>query len=287
MDKLLDGKKLADKLNSELKEKIANFKKKKGIAPKLATILVGENAASKVYVNIKHKTCAEIGIESLMLNLVENTTKEELFTEIKKLNQDKAVHGILLQIPLPSHLSDATSDFLDTISPLKDVDGFSSVNRGKLFDYDEYLAPCTPKGIVALLEYYKVDIKGKYVVIVNRSNLVGKPLIFMFLKRNATVTTCHTSTIDIDSYLRIADILIVAVGRPNFLKKQQIKEGAIIVDVGTNRLPNGKLIGDVDFNDVFDKCGAISPVPGGVGPMTVSMLMQNTFSAYQKQLNLI
>ncbi len=287
MDKLLDGKKLADKLNSELKEKITILKKKTGISPKLATILVGENPASKVYVNIKHKTCAEVGIESLMVNLAENTTKEMLLTEIKKLNQDKSVHGILLQIPLPTNLSDATSEFLDAIAPLKDIDGFSAVNRGKLFDYDEYLAPCTPKGIVILLEHYKVDLKGKHVVIVNRSNLVGKPLIFMFLKRNATVTICHTSTQNIESYLRNSDVLIVAVGRPNFLKKENIKEGAIIVDVGTNRSPNGKLIGDVDFNDIFEKCGAISPVPGGVGPMTVCMLMQNTIAAYQKLLNLL
>ena len=283
MDKILDGRKLADKLNSELKEKIQEIVNKTKIRPKLATILIGEDPASKVYVNIKHKTCTEIGIESLMINLDENCSKENLLKEIEKLNNDKSVHGILLQLPLPSNLKESTAEFLEKISPLKDVDGFHPINRGRLFDYNEELAPCTPKGIIALLEYNNIDIKGKDVTIINRSNLVGKPLIFMLLKRNATPTVCHTSTKDLDRCIKQADILIVAVSRPKFITKDKIKEGVVIIDVGINRV-EGKLCGDVDFDDVLDKCGHISPVPGGVGPCTVSYLLQNTFTAFQNQL---
>ena len=285
MEKILDGRKLADRLNSELKDEISKIVEKTKIRPKLSTILLGSDSASKVYVNIKHKTCAQVGIESLLINLDENTSKEDLRKEIDKLNYDKSVHGILLQLPLPIHLKAETSEFIEKISPLKDVDGFHPCNRGKLFDYDETLAPCTPKGIIALLENYNVEIKGKDVTIINRSNLVGKPLIFMLLKRNATVSVCHTSTKDIDSYINRAELLVVAVGRPNFITKEKIKEGVIIIDVGMNRV-DGKLCGDVDFEGVMDKCGKITPVPGGVGPMTVSCLIQNTLIAFKKQLNI-
>ncbi|MBN1214860.1 MAG: bifunctional methylenetetrahydrofolate dehydrogenase/methenyltetrahydrofolate cyclohydrolase FolD [Candidatus Lokiarchaeota archaeon] len=282
MDKILDGNKLANELNLELKTKIdlllANNKKR----PKLATILVGENPASKVYVNIKHKTCANIGISSIMINLSANISKQELLEKIDTLNRDNTIHGILLQLPLPDGLSKYTSEFIEYIDPNKDVDGFHPINRGKLFDYNEELAACTPKGIITLLESYKIDLKGKNVVIINRSILIGKPLIFMLLKRNATVTICHTSTIDIESHMQKADILIVAVGRPKYITKDKIKEGAIIIDVGTNRV-DGKLCGDVDFDDVLDKCGKITPSPGGIGPMTVHSLMQNTLIAYTNQ----
>jgi len=285
MEKILDGRKLANKLNSELREKIINISNKTGIKPTLATILIGEDPASKIYVNIKHKTCAQVGIESIMLNLDENITKENLFKEIEQLNNDKSIHGILLQLPLPNHLRPFTPEFLEHIDWLKDVDGFHPVNRGKLFDYDEGLAACTPKGIIALLEDNNIEIKGKDVTIINRSNLVGKPLIFMFLKRNATISVCHTSTKDLDGYIRRADILVVAVGRPNFITKDRIKEEVIIIDVGMNRV-EGKLCGDVNFNDVIDKCYKITPVPGGVGPLTVSFLLQNTFITYKKQLDI-
>jgi len=284
MEKLLDGKKLADKLNSELAEKIRKAKIKTGVKPGLATILVGEDPASQVYVNIKHKTCARVGIESISFNLNENITKENLIKEINQLNERNDIHGILLQLPLPSHLRSETPYFLEKISYHKDVDGFHPINRGKLFDYDESLAPCTPKGIIALLEHYNIDIEGKDVTLINRSNLVGKPLIFMLLKRNATVSICHTFTQNIENYLKQADILIVGVGKPNFITKDKIKEGAIIVDVGMNRL-EGKLCGDVDFEGVMDKCGRITPVPGGVGPLTVSFLLQNTFFTYLKQVD--
>ncbi|MFX1390858.1 MAG: bifunctional methylenetetrahydrofolate dehydrogenase/methenyltetrahydrofolate cyclohydrolase FolD [Promethearchaeota archaeon] len=284
-NKILNGKKLAETLNSELKLQIQKAVEKTGIKPKLVTILVGNDPASKVYVNIKHKTCQNVGIDSEVLELEENISKEKLLSKIDQLNKDVEVHGILLQIPLPGKLQEFLLEFLDRISPLKDVDGLTPVNRGKLFDYNEESGACTPKGIISLLENNNIDLKGKEVVIINRSNLVGKPLIFMLLKRNATVTICHTSTKDIESHTRKADILIVAVRKPKFITKDKIKEGAIIIDVGINRVED-KLFGDVDFEEVIEKCGKITPVPGGIGPMTVAMLCDNTFTLYKKQLKL-
>jgi len=285
MSKILNGRKLADRLNVELQSQIESIFKKKRLRPKLVTILVGEDPASEIYVNIKHKTCKKVGIDSLMVSLPESISREELMSKIQELNEDDSIHGILLQLPLPDSLKEHTSEFIEYISPKKDVDGFHPLNRGKLFDYNEELVACTPKGIIKLLEDAKVELQGKDVVIINRSNLVGKPLIFLFLKRNATITVCHTSTKDIESHMRRADILIVAVGVPNFVTKEKIKEGAILIDVGTNKI-DGKLCGDVDFDDVLEKCGKITPVPGGVGPMTVSSLMQNTFIAFKKILGL-
>ena len=284
-DKILDGKKLAEKLNLELKEKVKSAVEKTGIKPKLATILVGKDPASEVYINIKHRTCQEVGFDSIIVDLGEDISKEKLLNEIEKLNKDPTIHGILLQIPLPEHLKYDVPELLEKISPLKDADGLNPVTRGKLFDYNEESGACTPKGIISILEHNNIDLKGKDVVIINRSNLVGKPLIFMLLKRNATVTICHTSTKDIDSYIQKADILVVAVRKPNFITKGRIKEGAIIIDVGINRI-EGKLCGDVDFEGVLDKCGKITPVPGGIGPMTVAMLCENTFALYKKQINL-
>lgn len=285
MNKILDGKKLAGELNEKLAEKIGLTIKETGLVPKLATILVGEDPASQVYVNIKHKTCKQVGIESLMINLDATISKEDLLQEIARLNEDEGVNGILLQQPLPSELRKLTAEFIEAISPLKDVDGFHPVNRGRLFDYDEELAACTPKGIIALLEHYDIDLKGKNVTIVNRSNLVGKPLIFMFLKRNATPSVCHTSTKDIDHYLKLADIIVVAVGKANFITADRISEGTIIIDVGMNRVDD-KLCGDVDFEGVLQKVSWITPVPGGVGPLTVAHLMQNTYTAFLKQLSM-
>lgn len=285
MEKILDGKKLAEKLNSELKREIFNVKAKTGIDPKLAAIIVGDNPASEIYVNMKRKKCAEVGIKSILIKLDKNISENILLKEITRLNNDETVHGILLQLPLPGKLRDITPFLLEKISAIKDVDGFNPINKGKLFDYNEEFAPCTPKGIIALLKYYEIDLTGKNVVIINRSNLVGKPLIFMLLKRNATVTVCHTSTVNIDDHIRTADILIVAVGKPKFITKNQIKKDVIIIDVGQNRVDE-KLMGDVDFNDVFDKCAKITPVPGGVGPLTVAFLLQNTFIAYKKQLKI-
>ena len=281
--KILNGKELALKLNLELKDKISSYIKTSGIKPKLAAVLVGDDPASKLYVNIKRKTCSEIGIGSILVDLDKNITKSKLLNEIEKLNKDKSVHGILLQLPLPRDLQPYTSEFIEQIDPIKDVDGLHPINRGKLFDYNEDFVPCTPKGIVTLLEHYNIEIQGKNVVIINRSNLVGKPLIFMLLKRNATVTVCHSYTKNLDGYTKKADILIVAVGKSKFITKEKVKEGVIIIDVGISR-ENGKLSGDVDFEGVFDKCSWITPNPGGIGPMTVSFLLQNTFNAYKKQL---
>lgn len=285
MEKILDGKKLAEKLNSDLKSKILNIYTETGIKPKLAAILVGEDPASEIYVNMKRRKCEQVGIESILIKLDRQISKERIFSEIDKLNNDETIHGILLQIPLPEKFKEIKSKILERISPLKDVDGFNPINKGMLFDYEEELAPCTPKGIIALLEYYNITIQGKDVVIVNRSNLVGKPLIFMLLKRNATVTICHTSTKSIENHMQRADILVVAVGKPKFITKDKVKEGVIIIDVGQNRV-QGKLYGDVDFEDVYEKCGAITPTPGGIGPLTVAFLLQNTFIAYKKQLKI-
>ncbi|MFX1586286.1 MAG: bifunctional 5,10-methylenetetrahydrofolate dehydrogenase/5,10-methenyltetrahydrofolate cyclohydrolase [Promethearchaeota archaeon] len=285
MEKILDGKKLAEILNSELKQEISDLFKKTGVKPKLAAILVNEDPGSEIYVNMKRKKCAEVGIESILIKLEKDISKKDLLEEINKLNIDNTVHGILLQLPLPTKLKESTNEFIEKISPFKDVDGFNPINKGLLFDYNEELAPCTPKGIIALLEYYNIEIKGKDIVIINRSNLVGKPLIFMLLKRNATITVCHTSTKNIDKHLKRADILVVAVGKPKFITKERIKEGVIIIDVGQSRI-GGKLSGDVDFNGVLEKCGAITPTPGGVGPLTVAFLLQNTFIAYKKQLKI-
>jgi len=283
--KILDGKKLADILNLNLAKAIGKLKKNTSSQPKLVTILVGTDPASEVYVNIKHKTCAKVGIESISIKLDENISKEELMIEIDKLNNDETINGILLQLPLPGRLRDFTSEFIEKISPQKDVDGFHPVNKGKLVDYIEDLAPCTPKGIIALLEHNNIEIKGKDVTIINRSILVGKPLIFMLLKRNATPTICHTSTKNIEDHMRRADILVVGVGHPNFITKEKIKEGAVVIDVGTNRV-DGKLCGDVDFDEVIKKASAVSPSPGGVGPLTVAFLLQNTFNAYKNQHNI-
>ncbi len=284
MGNILNGKELAERLNSELKRKINLDFQKTGIRPKLAAILVGDDPASKLYINIKRKTCAEIGIDSVLVNLNMEDTNTKLFTEINNLNNDTTVHGIILQLPLPAKFKPFTLEFIEKIDPLKDVDGLHPTNKGKLFDYNEEIVPATPKGIITLLEYYKVELKGKHVVIINRSNLVGKPLIFMFLKRNATVTICHTSTLDLESYIKKADILVVAVGQPDFITKDKIKKGVVIIDVGTSRV-NGKTRGDVKFEDVFDTCSWITPNPGGVGPMTVSFLLQNTYYAYKRQFS--
>ncbi|MFX0047203.1 MAG: bifunctional 5,10-methylenetetrahydrofolate dehydrogenase/5,10-methenyltetrahydrofolate cyclohydrolase [Candidatus Hermodarchaeota archaeon] len=285
MGKVLDGKLVSQKLNLELKKKISVISKETGVTPKLAGILVGNDPASELYLNIKRRTCAEIGIDSILVNLKQNISKNALLNEIEELNEDNSIHGIILQLPLPKELKTFTNEFIERINPIKDVDGLHPVNRGKLFDYNENLVPCTPKGIIALLEYYNVEIEGKYAVIINRSNLVGKPLFFMLLKRNATVSICHTSTRNINNFIKNAEILITAVGQPNFITKEKIKEGVIIIDVGTNRV-NGKTCGDVDYHGVFDKCSWITPNPGGVGPMTVSFLLQNTFYVYRNQMKL-
>ncbi|MFX1279445.1 MAG: bifunctional 5,10-methylenetetrahydrofolate dehydrogenase/5,10-methenyltetrahydrofolate cyclohydrolase [Promethearchaeota archaeon] len=285
-DKILDGKALADKLNLELRGEITLAEEKTGIKPKLVTIIVGKDPASKVYINIKKRTCALIGMDSEVLELDEGISKDKLLDEIQKYNQDPNIHGILLQKPIPKALFNYSLEFFQKILPQKDVDGLNPYNKGKLFNYNEELAACTPKGIIALLDHYNITLKGKEVVIINRSDLVGKPLIFMMLRRNATVTVCHTSTVNIENHMRRADILVVAIRQPNFVTRDKIKEGVIIIDVGTNRV-NGKLCGDVDFDDVYEKCSYITPSPGGIGPLTVHFLLRNSFTAYKNQLGYI
>ncbi|TFF63379.1 MAG: bifunctional methylenetetrahydrofolate dehydrogenase/methenyltetrahydrofolate cyclohydrolase FolD [Promethearchaeota archaeon] len=282
---ILDGKKLAEKLKEELKYQVESLLQKGYKPPTLATILVGDDPASEIYVRLKHTACKYIGIESIMISIPKDVSVDVVQNRIDELNANKNVHGILLQIPLPEHLSKYESQLIQRISPEKDVDGFNNQNRGRLFEYDEELAACTPKGIITLLEHYSIDIAGKDVTIINRSNLVGKPLIFMFLKRNGTVTICHTKTKDIDRYIKNADILVVAVGIPNFITQDKIKENVVIVDVGTNRI-EGKLCGDVDYEDVLDKVKAITPSPGGVGPMTIYSLMENTITVYKKHMGI-
>jgi len=284
-EKIIDGKKLAEELNQKLKQQIEKDIKKSGIKPKLATILVGDNPASKVYLNIKKKICDKVNIESVSIELDKNINKNQLLSEINRLNTDPSIHGILLQLPLPQNLIENTNQFLATIDPKKDVDGLNPINSGNLFNYNEYLSPCTPKGIIKLLEYYNIELSGKDVTIINRSRLVGKPLIFMLLKRNATISVCHTKTNDINKYIKNADILIVAVGKPKFIKADQIKEGVVIIDVGTTRI-DGHLYGDADFENVLPKVSRITPVPGGVGPMTTHMLMQNTYNVYKNLIKL-
>ena len=284
-EKLLNGREFADKLNLKLKNDISLVYEETGMKPRLAALLVGENPASKIYVNIKRKTCEQMGIDFNLISLDQTITQEELFSEIEKVNKDNNINGIILQLPLPIHLKEFSLKFVERISPMKDVDGLHPYNQGKLFNYDEEFAPATPKGIIALLEYHNIKFQGKEVIIINRSNLVGKPLIFMFLKRNSTITVCHTSTVQIEDHIKRADILVVAVGQPNFITKDLIKEGVVIVDVGTNRV-DGKLCGDVDFDGVLDKCSKITPSPGGVGPLTVSFLCHNTIHVFKKQMNI-
>ncbi len=283
IDKLLNGKKLAESLNTTLKQEIYELVKKTGIKPKLAAIIVGDDPASEIYIRNKHRVCNEIGIGFESFRLPKNASKEDVIRIIEKLNEDNSVHGFLIQMPIPPHLKSFISEFVELIDPKKDVDGFHPLNKGYLFDYREELIPCTPQGIIALLEHYKIEIERKNVVIINRSNLVGKPLVFMLLKRNATITVCHSFTKNLFEHTRRADILIVAVGQANFINEEKIKEGAIIIDVGINRV-NGKLCGDVNFDSVINKCGAITPSPGGVGPLTVAFLLKNTIKAYKKIL---
>ena len=272
-EKILDGKKLSGEIKAELKQEVKELNDN-GIFPRLDVILVGENKASKIYVKHKQKDCEEVGIISRQHFLNESTSEASLLELINRLNSDEAVSGILVQLPLPKHINENT--IVNAISPKKDVDGFSDVNIGKMFRGVEHLCPCTPKGIILLLEKYGVEIEGKNVVVIGRSNIVGKPMAIMMLNRSATVTICHSKTKNLSEFTKQADILISAVGIPKFVKKEMVKENAVIIDVGINRNNDGGLVGDIDFMDVYDKACLITPVPGGVGPMTRAVLLQNT-----------
>lgn len=279
---LMDGKELAKNIRANLKEEVEELKKK-GIYPKLAVIMVGDDKASAVYVRNKSKACNEIGVEYEEFLLKADTTMDELLELIKKLNEDEKIDGILLQSPIPRHL-DINEAFM-AIDPKKDVDGFHPVNVGKLSLNQDCFVSCTPYGIIKMLETYNVPIEGARAVIIGRSNIVGKPLIQCLLNKNATVTICHSKTKNLEEVTKQADILIAAIGKPEFVTGNMVKEGTAVIDVGINRTEDGKLVGDVNFEEVSKKASYITPVPGGVGPMTIAMLMTNVVKAakYREQ----
>lgn len=274
---VIDGKQLAQKIRNKLKIKSEEIKQK-GITPKLAIILVGDDKASKVYVRNKNKACEEVGIEFQEHILEgEKTTQEDLIKLIQELNQDESVHGILLQSPIPRHLD--INEAFRTISPQKDVDGFNPENVGKLCLGQDTFISCTPYGVMKMFEEYGIELEGKRVVIIGRSNIVGKPLIQTCLNKNATVTVCHSRTRNLPEITKQADILIAAIGKSRYIKAEMVKDGAVVIDIGINRGEDGKLTGDVDYGEVEKKASYITPVPGGVGPMTIAMLMNNVIKA--------
>ncbi len=276
MAQIIDGKEIAQTIKEEMRLEVEELKKI-GKSCCLAVIQVGEDPASTVYVSNKKKACAYIGIDSLSFELPEKTTEEELIALIDKLNMDETVHGILCQLPLPCHINEKT--ILNRISPKKDVDGFHPQNVGALVVGDFGFVSCTPAGIIELLKRSNVEIEGKNCVVIGRSNIVGKPMALLMLRENATVTICHSKTKNLKEICKEADILIVAIGKPKFVNEDYIKEGAVVIDVGIHRDENNKLCGDVDYKSVEPLCSAITPVPGGVGPMTICMLMKNCLEA--------
>ena len=282
MAEILDGKELAKKVRQDLKEEVKELKKK-GIVPKLAVIMVGENSSSEVYVKNKSKACIKTGIDFEEFVLEQKTTEEELLDLIEKLNQDENVHGILLQSPVPKQI-DINRAFR-TIRPDKDVDGFHPVNVGNLVIGEDCFISCTPFGVMKLLEEYKIELEGKNAVILGRSNIVGKPMVQCLLAENATITVCHSKTQKIKEIVKNADIVISAIGKPHFVTGDMIKEGSVVIDVGINRLENGTIVGDVEFETVSKKASYITPVPGGVGPMTIAMLLCNVVKAAKLQNN--
>ena len=273
--RIIDGKGIAQEIRAELAKKVAEMTAQ-GNQPGLAVVLVGDDPASAVYVRQKRRACEEIGIRSVIHRLPADISQQELLSLVEECNQDKSIHGILVQLPLPDGLNE--EEVIEAISPAKDVDGFHPINVGRLQIGKGGSIPCTPAGVVELVRRTGTPIEGKHVVVVGRSNIVGKPAATLFLQENATVTICHSRTKDVAAECRRADILVAAVGRPRLVKKDWIKPGAIVIDVGINRV-DGKLLGDVDFDEVKDVAGAITPVPGGVGPMTIAMLMKATVEA--------
>lgn len=277
MATILDGKATAATIRAEIKNEISEFFKRYRVSPGLAVVLVGEDPASAVYVRNKHRACTEVGMYSEVHVLPADTSEEKLLSLIEQLNQDKRIHGILVQLPLPKHISEKR--VLHAIVPTKDVDAFHPWNVGQLFLGEPTFLPCTPAGIMTLLHRYGISPEGKRCVVVGRSNIVGKPMAMLLLAENGTVSICHSHTQNLAAYTRDADILVVAVGKPLFMTGEMIKKGAVVIDVGIHRDSDGKLCGDVDFSSVKPHAGAITPVPGGVGPMTIAMLLRNTLRA--------
>ena len=278
MARLIDGREVSASVKRRVADEVAELNKN-GIEVGLAVIIVGNNPASRTYVNNKKKACAEAGINSYEYALPEDTTTDELLSLIRELNRDSKINGILCQLPLPEGLDE--KKVIETISPEKDVDAFHAVNTGHISDYT--FLPCTPAGITEMLDYYNIDVEGKHCVVIGRSNIVGKPMAMLLLKRNGTVTVCHSKTVDLAGYTRQADILVAAIGKPYFVTADMVKDGAVVIDVGMNRNAEGKLCGDVDFAEVEKKASFITPVPGGVGPMTIATLLKNTVTAAKRQ----
>ncbi|EBB5845739.1 bifunctional methylenetetrahydrofolate dehydrogenase/methenyltetrahydrofolate cyclohydrolase FolD [Listeria monocytogenes] len=279
MGEIIDGKKLAKEIQEKVTREVAEIVKE-GKKPGLAVVLVGDNQASRTYVRNKQKRTEEAGMKSVLIELPENVTEEKLLSVVEELNEDKTIHGILVQLPLPEHISE--EKVIDTISYDKDVDGFHPVNVGNLFIGKDSFVPCTPAGIIELIKSTGTQIEGKRAVVIGRSNIVGKPVAQLLLNENATVTIAHSRTKDLPQVAKEADILVVATGLAKFVKKDYIKPGAIVIDVGMDRDENNKLCGDVDFDDVVEEAGFITPVPGGVGPMTITMLLANTLKAAKR-----
>lgn len=282
MTTIIDGKAVSAHLRTGLKEQVARFVAMHGYTPGLAVVLVGEDPASAVYVRNKSRACEEVGIYSEVYRLPQETKEEDLLSLIAKLNQEKNIHGILVQLPLPKHISEER--VVLAIDPHKDVDAFHPANVGKIMLGKYQFLPCTPAGVMALLKHYEVDIAGKHCVVIGRSNIVGKPQALLLLEKNGTVTVCHSKTKNLADITRQADILVAAVGKPRFVTADMVKDDAVVIDVGINRTSDGKLCGDVDFDAVAPKVAAITPVPGGVGPMTITMLLQNALKAAEIQL---
>lgn len=283
MANIIDGKAVSQRFKDKLKDEV-NFLRGRGIKPGLAVVLVGDNPASLIYVKAKTKACEDLGINSFQYTLKKDISQEELLWQISELNNNPTVHGILVQLPLPDHLDEEL--ILEAISPEKDADGFHPVNMGRLVIGKPLFQPCTPLGIMKLLESVDVDLSGKEAVVAGRSNIVGKPVAMMLLQKNATVTLCHSKTLNLQEKIKMADVLIAAIGKPHIIKGEWIKKGAVVIDVGINRLDNGKLAGDVEFEKAFERTSFITPVPGGVGPMTIAMLMHNTVEAAKRQLEI-
>ena len=279
--KILDGKAVSLKVKESVKVR-ADELKKFGVEPTLSVVLVGEDKASQTYVRAKEKACNEYGIKSVAHRLSENTTQNELLALINVLNLDDSIHGILVQLPLPKHID--TNVVLAAIDPRKDVDGFHAVNVGKLVSGLEGFVPCTPLGVMEILKEYGIEVAGLNAVVIGRSNIVGKPMANLLLNASATVTVTHSKTKNLKEICKNADLIVAAIGRPFFLKADMVKDGAVVVDVGINRLDDGRLVGDVDFDEVAPKCSYITPVPGGVGPMTIAMLLNNTILAAQAKI---
>lgn len=277
MAEIIDGKLVSQHIRDEVAEGVERLKGETGVAAGLAAVLVGDDPASEIYVRNKRKACTEVGMYSEELRLPGETTEEELLSLVDKLNGDENIHGILVQLPLPSHISE--TKILRAVSPLKDVDGFHPYNVGLLVEGRPRFISCTPHGIIKMLDFYKIGIEGKEAVVVGRSNIVGKPVSMLLLHRHATVTICHSRTKPLGEVTKRADILVAAIGRADFITAGMVKEGAVVIDVGINRNKDGKLTGDVDFEGVSKKASYITPVPGGVGPMTIAMLLFNTLES--------